>query len=59
MLKCLHRGARAIAEHPVFIEGAAATEDGGQAVLNVRDGRAGVPERQRKDYRYSAISWSS
>jgi hypothetical protein len=59
VLECLNRGARTVAEHPVLVEGTTAVEDGGQSVLDVRDGRPGVPERQGKDYRYSAISWSS
>ena len=59
MLKRLHGGTGAVAEHPVGVVGAAAAEDGGQPVLDVRDGRTGVPQGQGKDYRYSAISWSS
>ena len=59
MLERLDGGAGAVTEHPIGVVRPAAAEDGGQPVLDVRDGRTGVPEGQGKDYRYSAISWSS
>jgi hypothetical protein len=57
-LEGLYGGPGAVPEHPIGVDGAA-PEDGGQPVLDVRDGRTGVAQRKRQTYRYAAISWSS
>ena len=59
VLERLHGGTGAVAEHSVGVERTAPSEDRGQPRLDVRDGRARVPEGEGEDYRYSAISWSS
>ena len=59
VLECLHRGTGAVAEHPIGVEGTAPSEDSGQPVLDIRDGRSGVPQGKGQAYRYAAISWSS
>ena len=59
MLECLHGGTGPVAEHAIGVDGPTAAEDGGQPVLNVRDGRASVAQGEGEAYRYSAISWSS
>jgi hypothetical protein len=59
VLEGLDRGAGAITEYPVGVDGPAAAEDGGQPMLDVRDCGTRVPQRKGKAYRYSAISWSS
>jgi hypothetical protein len=58
MLEGLYGGPGAVPEHTIGVDGAA-PEDGGQPVLDVRDGRTGVAQRKRQTYRYAAISWSS
>jgi hypothetical protein len=56
VLERLYRGAGAVTEDPVGVEGAAPAQDGGQPMLDVRDGRTGVPQGEGEAYRYSAIS---
>ena len=44
VLECFHGGTGAVPEDPIRVEDTAPAEDGGQPVLDVRDGRTGVPE---------------
>jgi hypothetical protein len=44
VLERLDRGTGAVPEDPIRVEDTAPAEDGGQPVLDVRDGRTGVPE---------------
>jgi hypothetical protein len=59
MLECLYGGPGAVPEHPIGVDRATRAEDGGQPVLDVRNGRTGVAQRKGQTYRYAAISWSS
>jgi hypothetical protein len=44
VLERLDRGTGAVPEDPIRVEDTVPAEDGGQPVLDVRDGRTGVPE---------------